>query len=1075
LLASLKKSRTLVGIGLAASIAILGVIPVSASVVTLAPNPAAIDVSAGADSISDLSVKVSRDGTKAAAIWITQDFGSPQLQFSSAVFNSDTGYWDWAEPQTISNPADTVQQLGNLSNPNPSPNLAISDDGLRVLVTWAVNFDRTDWDDPEFADAYNDIDWNADDAMDQEYGLTNAGTEVFVLSGSFSNGDYTFAAPTLVAQTDEYRRLGPADVAMSADGNHALVVWRDRQYHPVRKGSGTLMGKAAVLTNGVFDWDSTATKISLDDQVRELTEINDGTRAEWSTVLAIGSTGVSGGAGYAVSALASWQSEDGRVFVANANLDNGRLSWGNSITELGVKAAFSPCLEANIASEETNNVSLAMTSSSTQPIRAVIAYNQSGVGSSNTQACAGTFVQEAVADAAGEITLNPLAKTQVLLFGTSRPNISLSSDGSRVLIAKGEVAVSGKFRSDGVIDWDKDSDDRLIQTDINGDVSTQDPIPEGTASSFIAVASATDSSETTVVWRRATGKRPSDDVFVNVKTLHLATGNYADGVLSWSASQEFPSATPSTDSFNAEDQLQSLSVSSSGDGSRVAIVWIGFLGGKVTVRSFGPDVTSPTIISPNTEPEVTVGTIEIETYTADEQVLWSITGGEDQDSFSIGEMTGVLELVAELPSGEYTVEISATDGSGNSTSVTVTVTVVPDPLAGLKTQYQVASGETFVVSLKLEGFFDWYIDGGRDESIFDGDYPFKSDNDYSTMDLFFKSPPQDGEYVVIVYAGDQEWEYYPKQLTITVGAIVDTTNPTIVSPDLTPSVDQGDLVVGRYVADENVSWSIAGGDDSLLFEIDSESGELRFKKQEPAGSYQVRISATDDFDNSSSVTITVTVNGEGDTGDGESGDGDSAVGENETLVDPTPSSSGAQPSIDLPLGSVEATSGGELELVGRNLDSVTRAEIDAKDAQIRAKNQTSLKLGLPQLAIGTYDLTLTASFGRLSISDAVRIVSGSAVLTPEAEGRFNAWTKLNAPKTQVRVYAKNLIGVGKVQFFVNGREVAWVRAVDETDPKLRRNGDWFYLIRRVELVRPKNVFEIYLNGERVWRAAYRGN
>ena len=56
-------------------------------------------------------------------------------------------------------------------------------------------------------------------------------------------------------------------------------------------------------------------------------------------------------------------------------------------------------------------------------------------------------------------------------------------------------------------------------------------------------------------------------------------------------------------------------------------------------------------------------------------------------------------------------------------------------------------------------------------------------------------------------------------------------------------------------------------------------------------------------------------------------------------------------------------------------------------------------------------------------------------------------------------------------------EMAWIRAVDETDPRLRTveliGNDIDYLVRTRELTRgKKNVFEIYLDGQKIWRAAY---
>jgi hypothetical protein len=73
----------------------------------------------------------------------------------------------------------------------------------------------------------------------------------------------------------------------------------------------------------------------------------------------------------------------------------------------------------------------------------------------------------------------------------------------------------------------------------------------------------------------------------------------------------------------------------------------------------------------------------------------------------------------------------------------------------------------------------------------------------------------------------------------------------------------------------------------------------------------------------------------------------------------------------------------------------------------------------------------------------------------------------------VKIYASDLIGVGKVQFMVNGKEIAWVNAVSEADSKLKTANGPDYLVRTVSLIAgQKNVFEVYLNGERIRRSAY---
>ena len=115
------------------------------------------------------------------------------------------------------------------------------------------------------------------------------------------------------------------------------------------------------------------------------------------------------------------------------------------------------------------------------------------------------------------------------------------------------------------------------------------------------------------------------------------------------------------------------------------------------------------------------------------------------------------------------------------------------------------------------------------------------------------------------------------------------------------------------------------------------------------------------------------------------------------------------------------------------------------------------------------DLVINSSSGTLTHQDAFDIPADTCAAVM-SKGR---WTQLQSDGKTVKIYAKDPIGDGKIQFFVDGKEIAWVNAVDEADPKLfaAASGDP-YLVRSVALHDGKNRFEIKLDGVRVWRATY---
>ena len=122
---------------------------------------------------------------------------------------------------------------------------------------------------------------------------------------------------------------------------------------------------------------------------------------------------------------------------------------------------------------------------------------------------------------------------------------------------------------------------------------------------------------------------------------------------------------------------------------------------------------------------------------------------------------------------------------------------------------------------------------------------------------------------------------------------------------------------------------------------------------------------------------------------------------------------------------------------------------------------------------GLKDLVITSSAGTLTVQDAVT-VSAAAEDASESASTVSAkgWTK-KLTDSSVKIYAKDLVGAGKVQFLFNGKEIAWVNATTESDRKLRTANGAHYMVRTVELVKgQKNILEVHVDGIRIKRAAY---
>ena len=287
----------------------------------------------------------------------------------------------------------------------------------------------------------------------------------------------------------------------------------------------------------------------------------------------------------------------------------------------------------------------------------------------------------------------------------------------------------------------------------------------------------------------------------------------------------------------------------------------------------------------------------IHTLSANESVTWSLNDSLDSSSFSINASTGTLSFTSapdyETPydndsNNQYLLDVRATDLAGNYSDQALTVSILdvdetppsiigPSGAAGDTTSSKsLAENISAVYSFTANENVTWSINGGKDQNLFNidastGALSFKSAPDYEI--------PSDSDsnniYVVTVRATDDDGNTSDQTLTTTITDVGDETAPNIIGPsgsagDATSSISltEHSKNIFTFTANESITWSISGGDDQNLFNIDSSTGVLSFKSapnyESPNDAdsnniYLVTVKATDNSGNSSDQTLTTTV------------------------------------------------------------------------------------------------------------------------------------------------------------------------------------------------------------------------
>jgi len=160
--------------------------------------------------------------------------------------------------------------------------------------------------------------------------------------------------------------------------------------------------------------------------------------------------------------------------------------------------------------------------------------------------------------------------------------------------------------------------------------------------------------------------------------------------------------------------------------------------------------------------------------------------------------------------------------------------------------------------------------------------------------------------------------------------------------------------------------------------------------------------------------------------------------------------------------------GNRVLISGVNLESVTDVRIDGIAVLELEVTNAQISFIVPQVSAGLKSLAIISGFGSLSAQDILQVMPSRAT-AGSSEPR--ATTKRIGDSVRLAVHG--VVGAGKVQFFHNGNEVAWIRAVDATDPKLNVLSDG--MVRTRALVSGRNVFEIKVNGVQLVRRIATGS
>jgi hypothetical protein len=160
--------------------------------------------------------------------------------------------------------------------------------------------------------------------------------------------------------------------------------------------------------------------------------------------------------------------------------------------------------------------------------------------------------------------------------------------------------------------------------------------------------------------------------------------------------------------------------------------------------------------------------------------------------------------------------------------------------------------------------------------------------------------------------------------------------------------------------------------------------------------------------------------------------------------------------------------GEEVVIKGSRLEQIDRVTLGSTvvEAADLTKSADELSFIVPlETETGQQSINFSGSFGSLSLQGGISVTAAESFGAQAL--RFEIRELANG---DVKLYAFGVVNRGKVQFMVDGQELAWVRASNNLDPKLRSisspSGVDHYLVRTIRNPGDQSI-EFHLNGQLV--------